>query len=95
MYVYSIFLYVCEIWGFYKVFDIEKVYFNFCKRIFGVNKRIINNLVYYELGRFFLYIRRKLWIFKYWLKIKNINNIILKEVYESMFVNNDNWMVFI
>lgn len=94
-YVHSILSYACEIWGFHKAPDIEKVHLNFCKRILGVNKKTTNNLVYCELGRLPLYIRRKLRIFKYWLKIKNTNNIILKEAYESMLVNNDNWMVSI
>lgn len=42
-----------------------------------------------------MYIKRKLRIFKYWLKMKNTNNIILKEAYEIMLANNDNWVVSI
>ena len=49
--------------------------------------------MYCELGRYPLYIRRNLRIFKFWLKIKNTNNCILKECYENMIVNNDSWIV--
>ena len=38
-YVHSILSYACEIWGFHKAPDIEKVHLNFCKRILGVNKK--------------------------------------------------------
>ena len=44
-----------------------------------------NSLVYYELGRLPLYILRKLRIIKYWGKLKNTENCILKSL-------NDNWV---
>jgi hypothetical protein len=78
-------------WGFHKGPDVEKVHLNFCKNIFGVNKRTDKNMIYSELGRFPLYIKRKLRIFKYWLKIKNTNNCILKECYNYMVLDNDSW----
>ena len=92
-YVHSILSYACEIWGFHKAPDVEKVHLNFCKKLLGVNKRTNNSLVYCELGRFPLQIRRKLRIFKYWLKIKNTNNCILKECYEGMITTNDSWVI--
>lgn len=63
--------------GFHKAPGIEKVYLNFCKRnLEATKKKTTNNLVHCELGRL---PRKKLRIFKYWLKIKNTNIIILKE----------------
>lgn len=84
-----------DIWGFHKAPAIVKVHLNFCKKVLGVNKRINNNMVYCELGRHPLYIRRKFkdfFFFRYWSKIKTTctNNCILKECYEN---NNDIWIV--
>ena len=59
-YVGSILNYGSEIWGFHKATDIEKVHLAFLKRILGVKKSTFSNLVYYELGRFPLYMKRKL-----------------------------------
>ena len=50
-------------------------------------------MVYVELGRFPLYITRKLRILKYWLKLRQSNNCILQSCYDYMVENNDSWMV--
>lgn len=54
IYVGSIVYYGCEVWGFYFVLDIEKIYFNYCKNIFNVKRGIFNVVIYCELGRMFL-----------------------------------------
>jgi hypothetical protein len=93
-YVHSILSYACEIWGFHKGSDVEKVHLTFCKNILGVNKRTNKNMIYSELGIYPLYSRKKkLRIFKYWLKIKNTSNCILKECYEYMVLDNDSWIM--
>ena len=50
-------------------------------------------MVYVELGRFPLYITRKLRILKYWLKVRQSNNCILQSCYDYMVENNDSWAV--
>ena len=84
MYVGSVLTYGSEIWGFHKAPDVEKVHINFCKNVLGVNRKTCNNVVYCELGRLPLYAKRKLKIFKYWVKLKNTDNCILKACYEDM-----------
>ena len=52
-------------------------------------------MVYVELGRFPLYITRKLRILKYWLKVRRSINSILQTCYDYMIENNDSWAVTI
>ena len=83
-YVSSILSYSCEIWGYHSAIDIEKVHIDFCKRVLGVSKKCTNMMVFAELGRFPLNTSRKFRIIKYWLKILNTNNCILKSCYELL-----------
>ena len=92
-YVGSILNYGAEIWGFHKATDIEKVHLSFLKRILGVKKSTFSNLVYHELGRFPLYMKRKLKIFKYWLKVRSSTNCILNACYDELIENNDEWII--
>ena len=91
-YVNSILSYASEVWGFHKGSDIEKVHLMFCKRILGVKKNVSNKLVYFELGRLPCHIFRKIRAMKYWLKLRNTDNCILKTCYEEMVNENDKWI---
>ena len=62
-YVSSVLNYGCEIWGFHKATEVEKVQLEFCKRILNVKKSTPNVMVYYELGRYPLVVTRKVRIF--------------------------------
>ena len=75
--------------------DIEKVHIQFCKRLLGVRKGTCNDFIYCELGRFPLQIIRKQRIFKYWIKLRNTNNIILRAVglCEDMEKYKDGWLM--
>ena len=84
--------YGCEIWGFHKANDVEKIHTMFCKNVLGVRKSTCNSLVYFELGRFPLYITRKLRILKYWMKLKNSDNCILRSCLEDREILNDSWI---
>lgn len=64
-YVVSILYYACEVCGFSKADEIEKVLLCFCKRLLGVKESTNTNMVYFELGRIPLVVKRKLQIFKY------------------------------
>ena len=92
-YVDSILSYSSEIWGFHKAYDVEKIHINFCKKILGVKKSTCNSLVYYELGRLPLHILRKLKILRYWTKLKNSCNCILKACFEERVLLNDHWVL--
>ena len=97
-YVLSVLNYGCEIWGYIKAENVERVHRKYCKRLLGVKNSTNNLAVYSELGRFPLYIKRHTRIIKYWLQLFNEkkDNCILKNVmmYRRKLVNNikcDNW----
>ena len=80
-FVGSILNYSCEIWGKSKSKVIERLHLKFCKRLLKVKSNTCNAAVYGELGRYPLYINRYIRIIKYWLKVVNTDNILLKCVY--------------
>ena len=82
-FVTSILNYSCEIWGYTKSRDIERIHLKFCKRLLNVRTSTCNATVYGELGRFPLYIHRYVRILKYWFKVIHSENIILKTVYNQ------------
>jgi hypothetical protein len=82
-FVVSILNYACEIWGNSKSKEIERIHLKFCKRLLKVQPNTCNACVYGELGRHPLYVNRYIRIMKYWLKIVNTDNIIIKTVYEQ------------
>jgi hypothetical protein len=84
-YVKSIVNYGCEVWGFHKGVDIEALHLSFLKRVLKVRKSTSNYMVYFELGRFPLYINRYCRMLKYWFRILKTENCILKNCYEDMF----------
>ena len=98
-FVGSILNYAAEISGFSKSKDIERIHLQFCKSILKVRKSTINATVYAELGRYPLYITRHVQIVKYWFKVINTNNILLKKVYD--FAKQDclkglnNWVPYV
>jgi hypothetical protein len=82
-FVGSILDYACPVWGFSKSEDLERVHLKFCKAILGVKQNACNAAVYGELGRRPLYINRYVHIIKYWFKLLNTDNVILKCVYQN------------
>ncbi|MCG8035193.1 MAG: hypothetical protein JAZ03_23855 [Candidatus Thiodiazotropha taylori] len=82
-FVGSILLYASEIWGFSKSKEIERVHLKFCKRVLNVRLNTCTAGVYGELGRYPLYISRYVRIVKYWCKVLNSDNIIIKKLYEQ------------
>ena len=81
--VQPIVLYGCEIWGFHKAGDIERVHVKFLKQILGVRRQTSNIAVYGEVGRVPLSILRKVRILKYWHKILTSNDTLLYKVYKQ------------
>ena len=93
-YVSSVLNYGCEVWGFNDAKDIEKIHMDFCKRILKVRKCTPNYMIYSELGRFPLILTRKFRIIKYWIKLLNCDNIILKSLYDDMLsrIDSVSWL---
>jgi hypothetical protein len=73
------------VWGFHKGVDIETLHLSVLKRVLKVRKSTSNYIVYFELGRFPLYINRYCRMLKYWFKILKTENCILKNCCEDMF----------
>ncbi|XP_069129308.1 uncharacterized protein [Argopecten irradians] len=100
-YIVSILHYACETWAGFKADEVEKVHIEFCKNILCVKKSTCNAMVYYELGRFPLVNQQIFKAFKYWFKLLNSNNCILKEIYQFFFKETEkvhpkhNFLVFI
>jgi len=64
----------------------------FCKRILCVKSSTCNMAIYGEMGRYPLYINKYTRIIQFWCKIIHSDNIIIKKLYEDMFLSaNDNW----
>ena len=84
-YISSVLCYGSEIWGFHKAPDVEKVHIDFCKRILNVKVSTPNVMIYYELGRYPMLVARKIRMFKYWIKVMNSDNCILRKCYEYLF----------
>jgi hypothetical protein len=76
--------YACEIWGFSKLREIERIHLQFCKSLLSVKSLTCNMGVYGELGRFPLYISRYTRIIKYWCKIVKRDTIIIQRLYGTI-----------
>jgi hypothetical protein len=76
-FVGSIINYACQVWGFTKSKDIERLNLKFC----SVKISSGNAAIYGKLGRYPLYVNRYTHIIKYWFKVIHSSNIIVKCVY--------------
>ena len=83
-FVGSILHYSCEIWGFGKFRQLERVHLKFCKQLLNVSKSTCSIGVYGELRRFPLYITRHTRIIKYWCKVLRTDNIIVQYLYNDL-----------
>ena len=77
-FVSSILNYSSEIWGFCKGKNMEALHLRFCKYVLGVKITTSNAGVYGELGRYPLFVNRFIHILKYWFKILQTDNFIIR-----------------
>ena len=77
--------YASEIWGIHAGPDVDLILNKFCRKVLSVKKSTNLQAMYGELGRIPLSILRKYNIFKYWIKILNLNDdSIIKRIYEML-----------
>ena len=86
-FVGSILNYSCEVNGFSKNKNLERIHLKFCKRILNVKNSTSNMGVYGELGRYPLFINRYSRIVKYWCKIVESDNILIKHIYNLLLLD--------
>ena len=79
--------YACEIW---EIWEIERIHLKFLKSILNVKTTTFSASVYGELGRYPLYICRHVRIIRYWIKIINTENFIVKPIYNTMLNDAEN-----
>jgi hypothetical protein len=96
-YVGSVINYCCEMWGFHKAPDIERMHVGFLKRILGVKRSTVCAVVYRELARLPMQTFRKIRILKFWIKLLSSDNIIIQNVYKTLLNECDkprcnNWL---
>ena len=83
--IQPIVLYGAEIWGLSKCDEIERVHLLMIKRFLSVARRTPNVMVYYDTGRYPLYIWATQRVVKYWLRILRMEDTRFpKKVYRRM-----------
>ena len=77
--------YACEVWGFIRADNIERVHRKFCKWLLNVKPSTSSLALYCEIGRFPILFCRQSQIVKYFLKINSVdnNNCILWNAYTT------------
>ena len=75
--------------------DTENSFLKFCKHIFGVNRKAINNAVMSELGVYPLEIDTKINMISFYLYIKGTENILLSTSLLEVKELNTNWMKYL
>lgn len=83
-YFSSVLNYGCETWSFHKAPQVKKIHIDFLKRIMSLRKSTNNFMVYFEFGRYPMYVQRKLRILKYWCSLLTTNNCILQNCYKEL-----------
>ena len=85
-FVLPVIQYACEIWCSGKECkDLERIQLKFIKMILGVKSSTANLAIYAETGRFPLYLRCRIRILKYVLRLINMNNnSIVKKVFMEL-----------
>ena len=73
--------YACEVWGFHKGQDIERLHLKFLKQVLKVNQHTTNSMVYRELGRVPMFVIRKIRIVKYWFKIIKNPELLISKIF--------------
>jgi hypothetical protein len=87
--------YGCEIWGFGKSKEIERVHLKFCKHLLNVKMSTCINSIFAELGRFPMFLNRYVRIIKFWCKTVSPDNILIRKLYDCLLEtrnNKNNWV---
>jgi hypothetical protein len=83
--VTPIIMYGSEVWGIYKIAEVDKLHYKFCKYVLGVRPSTSNAAVLGELGRFPLALQCKQRSLKYFINILNKPNSLMYSVMIDQF----------
>ena len=84
--VQPVILYSAEIWGLYRLSNVERVHTFACKRYLNVPLKVPNKVVYGETGRYPLYVNKAVRCIRYWLRILKLDPARLpKQAYTMLF----------
>lgn len=87
--VVPILLFGCEVWGFEKLYSIERVHFKFLKHILCLKSSTPNYMVYGETGRFPLSVIVSTRMVSYWCKLISSTNTRITNIFIPVLVNSD------
>lgn len=76
--------YGCEVWGNHSAGDIKKIHLEFIKKIICELENIQIQMVYFETGSLSMKFVRYLRIFKFWFKLLQSRNCIIRSCYDKM-----------
>ena len=87
-----ILFYGSEVWGFHKAPDVEKVYLKFMRNLLRQNRSVSTPAIYVELGRFPLYVIRKVRIINFRFKIvQSSDSLMFKLLYVYTYDNDSSF----
>lgn len=66
--------YLAEVWGYHLGPDVESLHSKFCRKVLHVRRSTNLDALYGELGRTPMFVRRKVLMIKYWIKLLTLNN---------------------
>jgi hypothetical protein len=84
-YIGSVLNYGAEVWGCHRGANIDRVHLDYCKTMLGVKRTTCKVIVYTELGRYPLRYIRIYRMIKYWCKLINTDNCILRGCYDTLY----------
>ena len=85
-FISSIINYACDISGFSKWKEIERIHLKFCKKILMYKMNIPTTAVFGEFGRYPLYIPRYVRIFKYWFRLIQTDYSIMQKLFTRFHI---------
>ena len=90
----SVLSYAAEVWGYHPAPEIEKIHTRFCRHTLGVKRSTNLSALYCELGRKPLLIFRQLRMIKYWIKLRQTDDILLKHMYTMLMHDANNGITY-
>lgn len=87
--------YSAEIWGYHLGPDVESLHSKFCRKVLHVRRSTNLDALYGELGRTPMFVRRKLLMIKYWIKLLTLSDrSLLFKTYKMLKTDTDTGLTY-